>query len=36
MIPVTWLVLIGAGWAQSHPSAEELINALNAASLQPS
>ena len=35
MIPVTWLVLIGAGWAQSHPSAEELINALNAASLQP-
>ena len=36
MIPVTWLVLMGAAWAQSHPSAEELINALNAASLQSS
>ena len=38
MIPVTWLVLMGAGWAQSDPSADELINALkpSAILLQPS
>ena len=38
MIPVAWLVLMGTGWAQSNPSAEELINALKpgAVSLQPS
>jgi OOP family OmpA-OmpF porin len=38
MIPVAWLVLTGAGWAQSNPSAEELINSLkpSAILLQPS
>jgi OmpA-OmpF porin, OOP family len=38
MIPVAWLALTGTGWAQSNPSAEELINALKpgAVSLQPS
>jgi OOP family OmpA-OmpF porin len=38
MIPVAWLVLTGAGWAQSNPSAEELIRSLKPSEvlLQPS
>jgi OmpA-OmpF porin, OOP family len=38
MIPVTWLVLMGVGWAQSNPSADELINSLKPSEvlLQPS
>ncbi len=38
MISVAWLVLTGAGWAQSNPSAEELIRSLKPSEvlLQPS
>jgi OmpA-OmpF porin, OOP family len=35
MIPVAWLVLTGAGWAQSNPSAEELIRSLKPTEVLP-